>query len=142
MARDPAHVHSGLLSEAIEQARPQLRWPISRVEMKGSLIRVDAPDEAIYFWVNASHTGWTDESTGQFYLYAGGDSYSLALVSDARRAEAEAQWNGEDQPDSEAQPKPSAPVALQARTIRLMVAAAMVVIAVVSFLAGLWSGSR
>ena len=42
MARDPRCVHPDLLAEAIEQARPLLRYPIDRAEIRGSLIRVDA----------------------------------------------------------------------------------------------------
>lgn len=58
-----------------------MRWPTIRVEMKGSLIRVDAQDEAVYFRVHVSHSVRIDEATGQHFPLAGGENYDLALMA-------------------------------------------------------------
>ena len=92
MARDPRYVHVELLSEAIERARPLLRWAIDRVELKGSLIRVDASGEFIFFHMNVSQSVQFDEATGQAIPIAGGERYELVQVSQVRRAEADATW--------------------------------------------------
>ena len=92
MARDPRYVHVHLLTEAIERARPVLRWAIDRAELKGSLIRIDAAGECVFFHVDVSPNVQFDEVTGQACPIAGGEHYELVQVSEMKRAEAEATW--------------------------------------------------
>ena len=92
MARDPRCVHVHLLTEAIERARPMLRWAIDRAELKGSLIRIDAAGECVFFHVDVSPNVQFDEVTGQACPIAGGEHYELVQVPEIKRAEAEATW--------------------------------------------------
>jgi hypothetical protein len=137
MARDPKYVSVGLLTDAIEQARPLLRWPIESVDRKRSFIRVRTPDEAIYFYIEASHDVEIDQTTGKETYLLGGDSYRLVLVSkgDSAEAEAEALWRGAVPPHR------SVRSMIQNKTTVFAAAVAML-IAFTAFAFGLWFRSQ
>ena len=91
--RDPKFVDASLLMEAIEQTRAGLKWPVEKVEKRGSLIQVAAGEDFVFFRIEVSHAGQVDEVSREAMPTAGGTSFNLRRVPASGTIQANDEWS-------------------------------------------------
>ena len=91
--RDPKFIAASLLMEAIEQARSGLKWPVEKVEKRGSLIQVTAGEDFVFFRIEVSHAGQVDEVSCEAMPTAGGTSFDLRRIPASDTVQANGEWS-------------------------------------------------
>jgi hypothetical protein len=98
--RDPSVINANLLIDAIDQARNGLVWRIEKVERRGSLIRVDGAENFVFFRINESHAGNSDEVSGEAMPTPGGTSFDLSPIPASAQSQADREWRAGDRNDT------------------------------------------